>query len=168
MMPRYNRFSKMHPVKSEKEELTWSNLAQDAGTAQINIEIAEAADNPTAPGKVEVGDTINAIYFEFHFAAETITNPKVIHWTISKVPAGATSMVNSPNTYDSNIKRFVLKRGMEMLPKNVSTVFKRVFVVRLPPRIKRMASADQVMFSYQCSSTETINACGIAIFRHFS
>ncbi len=160
------RFARLRPVKSEKEETTWSNLAQNASAIQ-NITIINAVDSPTTAGQIEIGDTVSSVYFEFHFSAQVVTNPKVIHWTIQKLPSGVTAMQNTPSVYDSAVKRFIFKRGMEMLPADTSTVFKRIFVVRIPPRFKRFGDGDQLRFSYICSSTETINACGIAVYKHF-
>ncbi len=160
-----SRALRLRPVHSEKNEQTWSNLAQNAGTQQ-NIDLAKAVKDPTADREVAIGATIRAIYFEFHFSAETLTNPKVIHWAVNKVPAGISVGID-PTLYDQTAKRFIFKRGMEMLPKASATVFKRIFVVRIPPRHSRMGDGDLLRFSYKCSSTETINACGIAIFKSF-
>ncbi len=160
------RFAKLRPVKSEKEEITWSDLAINASTVQRKA-IVTAVDSPTTAGQVEIGDTVSSVYFEFHFSAQVVTNPKVIHWTIQKVPAGIAAMKQTPSTYDEKVKRFIFKRGMEMLPASQSTVFKRIFVVRIPPRFKRFGDGDLLEFSYISTSTETINACGIAIYKHF-
>ncbi len=162
----FRRSLNLRPVKSEKEEISWSNLAQDASSTKQVIIIA-ATDSPTTAGQVEIGDTVKWIYFEFHFSAEVATNTKVVHWNVSKVPSGVSQMENIPSVYDTVVKRFILKRGMEMLPKDVATVFKRIFVVRIPPRMSRMGDGDEIQFRYIVSSTETINACGIAVYKHF-
>ncbi len=161
-MPGFRR--SLHPIKSEKEEITWSNLAQNASAVQV-VTIADAVDSPTTAGQVEIGDTINAIFFEINFAAETITNPKVIHWLIQKLPPGGSGA--TPSVYDPNIKSQILHRGMEMLPKDVSTVFKRIFVLKIPRGLRRMQDQSQLQFRYIASSTETVNVCGFAIYRHF-
>ncbi len=163
----FRRALRNRPVHSEKEEITWSNLAQNA-SATKQVDIITAVDSPTTAGQVEIGATVKWIYFEFHFSPEVITNTKVIHWLIQKVPSGVSQMESTPSTYDTVVKRFVLKRGMEMLVKDAGTVFKRIFVVKIPPRLSRMGDADQIQFRYICSSTETINACGIAIFKQFT
>jgi len=116
--------------------------------------------------EVSIGSTVGSIYFEFHFSAQVTTNPKVIHWTIGKEPFN--SNVSSPSTYNTVDRRFIFKRGMEMLPADQSTVFKRIFVVRIPPRFKRIGDTDKLFLRYICSSTETINACGIAIYKEFN
>ncbi len=155
----------LRPIKSEKHEQTWSNLAQDASSA-ITIPIADAKKDPTASTEIEIGDHIKWIYFEFHFAAQTTTSPKVIHWWVSKRPFSTAS--GSPAVYDQVDKRMILKRGMEMLPSDLATVFKRIFVVKVPRGMQRFGDTDELEFKYICSSAETINACGIAIFRAYS
>lgn len=155
----------MRPVKSEKEEVTFSNLASDASSPVI-ITIVKAEDSPTTGGEIEIGDTVRSVFCELNFSAETITNPKTIHWIIVKNPANAL-ISGSPATVDGSTKRFILKRGMEMLPKSVGTAIKRVFVVRIPPRMSRFGDADELELRYVASSNETVNVCGIFIFRHY-
>ncbi len=160
----FHRGLSLRPVKSEKEEMTWSNLAQNASTSQT-IAIVTGVDSPTTAGEVEIGDTVKAIFFEFNIAAETVTNPKVLHWLVEKIPSLGTG--SDPSIYDAANKKQILHRGMEMLPKDVSTVFKRIFVVRIPPRLRRIGDGDKIVYKYKASSTETINNCGIAIYKHF-
>ncbi len=154
----------LRPVHSEKEEITWSNLAQDASSTQ-NIPIVQGVDNPSTVGQVEIGNTVRSIFFEFNVAAQTITNPKVFHWVVEKLPSLGTG--TDPSVYDAKNKKQVLHRGMEMLPKDVGTVFKRIFVVKIPPRLRRIAYGDQINLRYKASSAETLNMCGIAIYKHF-
>ncbi len=154
------------PGPSRKHEITWSLLSLDAATVQT-IVIAkgtQAADITDATAlEVKSGATIRAIFFEFHFSPEVITNAKVIHWTIGLEPFG-TSLGNAIN-YQTVQRRFIFKRGMEMLPKDLGTVFKRVFVVKIPPKFQRLGIADEIVFKFQASSTQAINACGIAVYR---
>ncbi len=163
-MPLFRRRSLGGP--SRKHENTWSFLALNNAT-RTDVILAtgtQAADITDATAtEVKSGARITSIYFEFHFAAETITNAKVVHWTIGLRPFG-TSLGN-PNQYQIVQRRFIFKRGMEMLPKDVSTVFKRVFVVKIPPKFQRLGIGDDINFSFITSSAETINACGIAIYR---
>ncbi len=154
----------LRPVKSEKEEIKWSNLSQNASTTQ-NITIVKAVDNPSTAGQVEIGDTVKSVFFEFNIAAEAITTAKVLDWIIEKKPGLATG--SDPSIVDAVNKKQILKRGMEMLPKDVSTVFKRVFVLRIPPRLRRFGDQDELNYRYKASSAELVNNCGIAIFRHF-
>ncbi len=123
----------LRPVHSEKQEITWSNLQQNASTTQ-DINIISTVENPSSAGQLNIGATVRAVFFEFNIAAETITNPKVVHWLIEKLPSLGTG--SDPTIYDAVNKKQILKRGMEMLPKDVSTVFKRIFVVRIPPRLR--------------------------------
>ncbi len=161
MMARFNR---LHPVNSQKHEITWSDLAINGSTTQVkNLAIGTEPSAINISTEVAIGAHIGSIYFEINFAAEDITTPKVIHWEVLKSPFGTTMSV--PSLYNQDDKRFVLKRGMEMLPKSVSTVYKRVFVVRIPPRIRRAGDGDKFQFQYVCSSAETVNVCGFAIYK---
>ncbi len=163
-----NRGLALRPVDTEKIEQTWSNLAQDAGSAKIEISIITAVRNVTTANQVKIGASIKWIYFEFHFSAQTTTNPKVMHWLIQKVPQGVSAMEADPIIYNQTNKKYIIKRGMEMLPSDTSTVFKRIFSVRIPRWMQRTADGDIWKFIYHASSTETINACGIAITRRYN
>ncbi len=145
--------------------MTWSNLAQNASSTQ-DINIISTVENPSSAGQLNIGATVRAVFFEFNITAETITNPKVVHWLIEKLPSLGTG--SDPTIYDAINKKQILKRGMEMLPKDVSTVFKRIFVIRIPPRLRRFADGDKLNFRYKASSSETINNCGIAIYKAFN
>ncbi len=160
----FSRRTRLMPIKSEKEEITFSNLGQNAGSVQT-INIANATDSPTTAGQVEIGDTIKWVFFELNFSAETITSTKLIHWCIWKNPQSALSL--SPSSYDTTSKRWILKRGMEMVPKDVNTIIKRIGVIRIPRGFQRMADADALQFKYVASSTEAVNVCGNFIFKHF-
>ncbi len=154
-------------VVTNKHEITWSNLAQNASGIQ-NIGITEGvasadADNPT---ECVVGSKVAWVYFEFHFSAQVVTNPKVIHWTIEQIREGQTSPITS--LYFQNTRSQIIKRGMEMLPADQSTVFKRIFVVKIPRAMQRQKENQKINFRYICSSTETINACGFAIYKEIS
>ncbi len=157
----------LRPVKSSKHEIVWSNLSQDASGVQI-IEIVRAIDvaNVDTATEIEFGSTVKGIYFEFQFSAETITSTKIIHWKIAKEPVGVVGGV--PSAYNTADRRFNLKRGMEMLPKSVNTIIKRIVFIRIPPRMSRMGENDRITFSYIATSAEAINACGIAIYKSFS
>ncbi len=162
------RFTTLRPVHSEKEEITWSNIGQDAGTAAITINLAVGVQpgNKNIANEVPIGSKIRAIYLEFHFSAAQTGNVNVIHWIIGKEPFNTD--LSNPNVYYQTDRRFIIKRGMEMLPANVATVFKRIVVVRIPPRMNRIGDDDKIIFKYQASSTQTINACGIAIYKVFT
>ncbi len=152
------------PLQSDKHEQTWSNLVQDA-SSKININLVTPVQPASKNTNVEVGigSKITWIYFEMHFAAEDITSPKVIHWTVSAARSGQTQA--APNLYYQLDRSSIFKRGMEMLPKNVATVYKRVFAVKIPKAYQRMRENQTIQLQYICSSAETINACGIAIYK---
>ncbi len=116
--------------------------------------------------EVGIGSRINWIFCEFQFSAETITVVKTIHWVIRFVPSGQVS--SAPNTMFGTDRAFVIKRGMEMLPKDVNTVFKRVFVVNIPRKYQRMTDQGQLLFEYIASSTNTMNSCGIFIYKEIN
>ncbi len=162
------RFSRLHPVVGYKHEITWSNLSQDAATAPITINLvtgtqASSVTDATA-AEVTVGAHVSYIYFEFHFSPQQTANANVIHWKVVFEPQGTTT--TNPNVYQQIDRRLTLKRGMEMLPVNVATVFKRIFVVKIPRKYGRIGASDEINFIYQASSTQQINACGIAIYKH--
>ncbi len=165
MMP--GRYGRGGPLISNKHEITWSNLAQNAsGIQNITISQGKASADTDIAQDVTVGHKLGAIYFEIHFAAETVTNPKVIHWTVELIRAGQTSPV--PSLYFQDTRSQILHRGMEMLPKDVSTVFKRIFVVKVPRTFQRTKMNQTISFRYISSSAETINACGFAIYKDYS
>ncbi len=156
-------------MDTEKIEQTWSNLGQDAGTAKIEINILTTVRDVETTNQIKIGGHIKWIYFEFHFSAAQTGNTNVVHWLIQKVPNGIAAMEIDPiSGYNSTNKKYIVKRGMEMLPVNVSTVFKRIFVVKIPRWMQRSADGDIWKFTYHASSTQTLNACGIAITRRYN
>ncbi len=153
------------PIKTDKHEVTWSFLAQNAATAQAVV-LADTVAVADKNGNIEcsVGSHVRWIYFEFHFSAQVVTNPKVIHWNITYQPDDSAT-IPAPSTYYNDERSFIMKRGMEMLPADQSTVFKRIFVLKIPKGYQRRKMADRIILNYICSSTETINACGFAIYK---
>ncbi len=157
----------LNPIQSEKHEIEWTNLAQDAGTTvTVNLATAVQASAINLRNEVKQGDHIKSIFLEFNVAPETITATKVVHWKVIKNPHGDSS--HTGNEYNAKVKNQVLHRGMEMLVKDVGTVFKRIFVVRIPRGVQRMADGDTIDFLYQSTSTQTQNLCGFAIYRSYS
>ncbi len=153
------------PLKTDKHETSWSFLAADMGTAKIDVTLANsvAAEDKGAKTEVMVGSHVDWIYIEMNIAAETITNPKVLHWSVQLRPNGVAAQ--DPINYYSIARAQTIKRGMEMLPKNVSTVFKRIFTVKIPKKARRMAMSDIISIHFKCSSTESVNVCGFAIYK---
>ncbi len=152
------------PIKTDKHEVTFTELSTDASTTR-NVPIATAVqsadkDNST---EVELGSHIRWLYCEINFAPETITVAKTVHWTIRMAPPAASP--STPAQLYQIDRSYVLKRGMEMLVKDVSTVYKRIFVVKIPKAYQRMKEGQKLEFEYVASSTNTMNACGIFIYK---
>ncbi len=150
------------PIQSEKKETTWSNLGQNASTPQEITILKGVVDASLNVGtEAQIGSKVPWLYLEFHFSPASTGNANVIHWFIAKKPFD-TELAN-PNLYYQVDKRFIIKRGMEMLPVNVSTVFKRIIAVKVPRHLQRLGRDDTWVFKYIASSTETINACGFSV-----
>ncbi len=154
-------------VKSDKHEVTWSNLSQDAATAVVTVGLATGVAPADRNSSTEIGqgNRVTSIYFEFNISAAQTGNVNVFHWEIVLMPNNLTPP--APNLYYQPGKNLIIKRGMEMLPTNVATVFKRIFVVRIPKKGQRVGLGDKIQFRYQSSSTQTINCCGIAIYKEW-
>ncbi len=171
-MPYSRRRTSLSPIQSEKHEGTWSNLGQNASTTQTIELIDTAAGEPSAANAIETGSHVKSIYIEFNLnGVDNSGVVQVFHWLIIKDPSGAFPVLD-PATYDTARKRFILKRGMEMLPEiplgsggTVQT--KRVFVVKIPRHMQRFGEADKLILYYKSTSTSGINFCGITIFREY-
>ncbi len=153
------------PGKTDKHEITWSDLAADYATATVEKILASGVDvgAKVGPTDVTVGSHIKWIYIEFNTAAETITNPKVLHWVVEvRMPGMAGT---NPLTYYQDARSFIIHRGMEMLPKDVGTVYKRIFTVKIPRSYQRIKQGMLIVLRLKASSTETINQCGFAIYK---
>ncbi len=156
-------------INSQKHENTWSFLGQDA-SAQQTIVIVEPVDRGTiataTPQEVAIGSIVKSIYFEFHFSAAQTGNVNVVHWQILKEQGAQT--LQASNIYNGVDKSQIFKRGMEMIPANVATVYKRIFVLRIPKGKQRMMAGSQWLFRYIVSSAQTINTCGITVFKEYT
>ncbi len=163
-MPLRRKFA---PLQSNKHEVTFSHLAQDSSTTQT-VALATGTDSADKDNSTEVGigSHIRWIFCELNFSAETITVVKTVHWCFRFVPAGQTP--SGASQLFGTDRAFVMKRGMEMLPKDVNTVFKRVFVLKIPKRYQRITDAGQIQFTYIASSANTMNACGIFVYKELS
>ncbi len=154
---------------SEKHEVTWSFLAQDAGTVK-NVELLKGVHPATKDGAISseciIGSKVHSIFFEMNIAAQVITNPKVFHWNIIVNRDLQTNP--DPNTYNTPSKAMIIHRGMEMLPSDIGTVFKRIFVVRIPKMYQRVRDDMEINLGYIVSSSETINFCGFAIYKEYT
>ncbi len=151
-------------VKTDKHEFTFTQLAQDSSTNQV-IKFATGVDvgAKTGSADVAVGSHIKWVYCEFNFSAETITNAKTVHWVIRIVPPAQVS--SGASTLYADDRSYVIKRGMDMLVKDVNVVYKHMFSVKIPKVYQRMKQAMEINFEYKASSTQTMNACGIFIYK---
>ncbi len=162
----------LRPVKSEKHEGTWSNLGQNASTTKTVDLILTNAGEPTSAIGVETGSQVKSVYVEFNLnGVDNSGVVQVFHWYIWKNP-GNTFAPGDPAIYDTNLKRFILKRGMEMLPEiplgsggTVQT--KRIFVLKIPRVYHRFGELDRLQLIYKSTSSSSINFCGINIFKEF-
>ncbi len=147
--------------------MVWSKLLQDASGVQIE-EIARATDPASVNLNTEVitGSVIKSIFLEFNFGIENPAVPIIIHWQVVKLPTGKS--VSVPSLYGTADKRHIFKRGMEMLPKDVATVFKRIIVVKIPKGKQRMGENDVWQFQWIATSANLVNACGFGIYKHFN
>ncbi len=162
----FRRRLNLRPIKSDKHEITWSNLVQDAsGTQSIPLSVAVQSADKNAATEVEIGSHIKSIYVEFNCAAQVITNPKVFHWKLVGQRVGET--ITAPSTYYQTDQSRIIKRGMEMLPSDIGTVYKRVFVIRVPKSWQRQQANMTMSLLYIVSSTEAINMCGFAIYKEY-
>ncbi len=158
------------PVSSDKHEIVWSNLAQDVTTPGISVELIKgvppATKDQAIPAECVIGSRVNSIYLEFHFSPATTAAPNIIHWVVEIQRTGQTNSVS--NTYYQSDRSQILKRGMEMLVPNVSTVFKRIVVVKIPRFIRRVKDDTKIRFRYTGSGADTVNACGFAIYKEIT
>ncbi len=166
----FSRALALRPVKTLKHEITWSLLGLNASTSQT-IDLIEATESPVTAPQIAIGGIVKGIYIEFNLnGVDNSGSVQVFHWQIVKVPAGLT--VATPSAYNSDQKKFIMKRGMEMLPEipigsggTVQT--KRIFFVKLPPRYKRFDDGDKLQLKFISSSASNINFCGIGIFKEW-
>ncbi len=171
-MARFRQSLRLRPVKSEKHEVSWIFLAQNASTTQTVSLIDAVPGEPSGANEVEVASTVRSIYVEFNLnGVDNSGASQVFNWSISKQPANS-NIAPDPGLFDTKDKRFILKRGMEMLPEvpldsggTVQT--KRIFVVKIPPRMSRWGEDDQLILQYKATSASAVNFCGFVIFKEF-
>ncbi len=150
--------------KTDKHEVTFTQLSEDA-SAGTTIVIAQGVDVGAKTGSfdVAVGSHIPWVYCEFNFSAETITNAKTVHWTVRILPP--TAVASGANTLYADDRSYVIKRGMDMLVKDISVVYKHMFSVKIPKVYQRMKQGMDILFQYKASSTQTMNSCGIFVYK---
>ncbi len=168
----FRRALNLRPVRSEKHEVSWTFLAQNASAIQA-VQLITATDTPTTAAEVSVGATVKWIYLEFNInGVDNSGASQVFHWVVYKSPANAIGVAD-PANYNQANKKFIIKRGMEMLPEvpldsggTVQT--KRIMVIKIPPRIRRFDEFDRLYLNYKATSASGINFCGFVIYKEFS
>ncbi len=162
----YRRGSRPITV-SDKHEISWSLLGVDAsGVTPVELIDGVQLGVKASASDVGIGSKVFGLYLEFQFSAETVTNTKIVHWEVRVVLPG--QVVTVPSSYYQIDRKFIIQRGMEMLPKDVSTVIKRVVFIRMPRVYQRIGEDTRVFFRFIASSAETINACGFCIYKEKS
>ncbi len=152
---------------SNKHEISWSNLGQNASTLQSQLLIdGTQVGAVSAATEVGIGSKIFGLYLEFQFSPEDVSTTQIVHWDVRVVQPG--QGVTAPNVYYQIDRKFIIQRGMEMLPKNVSTVIKRIVFIRIPRVYQRIGEDQRIFFRYIVSGTALINACGFAIYKEKS
>ncbi len=164
MVFRRQRFA---PLKKNKHEITWTNLEADFGTAKVTIPLIKGVESANAniASEVVIRSKVIGIYIEMQFSSAlgAAASATVLHWSVTKEPFG--TAISNPNLYYQADRRFILKRGMEMIPEaNTSTVIKRIFFVKLPNK-GTIGQDDEIVISMQASGTNVMNWCGIAIYK---
>ncbi len=156
------RRSRFAPRQTDKHEVSWSNLVQDASSVQSET-IIDVVQPPAKNLGTEcgIGSHVNGVYFEFNLSANVVTNPKIVHWSVEMFRDGETLAV--PSLYYQTSRSRILKRGMEMLPKDLSVQIKRIFFVPIPKG--RLQENVNCAFRYIATSAEAINMCGFAIYK---
>ncbi len=149
-------------LKTVKAETTWSILQADQGTAVQSVDLIKAVNNPTTDIQVGIGSRARWIYLEFNISPETTTSPQIVHWQVVKNPGSALTL-QSPALYGTSVRKWILKRGMEMMVRDQGTMIKRIFVVKVPPKMRRMDEDDVFQIRWIATSTQTMNNCGISI-----
>ncbi len=163
MMPRFLRA----PVVSDKHEVTWSQIGID-NSAVFTVVLSRGkkiADVNTST-EVPVGSKIYGIYLEFQFSAQDITTTKIVHWAVQVEAPNQTKTV--PSLYYQDDRSYIIKRGMEMIPKNAGTVIKRVIFVKIPRIYQRQKDEQDINFSFISTDASLMNACGFAIYKSIS
>ncbi len=141
-------------------------MGQNAGSViekGIIKGVPPATKDGANPIECVIGSNVNWIYLEFHFSAAQTGNVNVIHWCV--VIERTNQTLSIPSLYNQPDRAQIIKRGMEMIPTSVSTVFKRIVLVPIPKIYRRVRDDMTISFRYIASSTQTINACGFAIYK---
>ncbi len=172
-MPSFRKAMSLRPVVSEKHENTWSFLAQNASTVQsIVLILGDETPAIATPQEVALGSIVKWIYVEFNLnGVDNSSGAQVFHWLIVKNPGNQFGSID-PTSYNQTWKKFVIKRGMEMLPdiplgSGGTVQTKRVFVVKIPPRLRRFDNDDKLELYYKSTSASGVNFCEVTVFKEY-
>ncbi len=154
----------MTPIKTDKHEIVSSNLSINLASGLI-VDLVKGVSVGSKSSSTEcaVGSHVRAIYCEFNVAAEDVANANIIHWQIQVKRTNQT--ITNPTFYYQTDRSQIIKRGMEMLPKDVSTVYKRVFLVRIPKAYQRVKDDSEIQIEFRGSSSSLVNLCGFFIYK---
>ncbi len=169
----FRRRRSLAPIQSEKHEVSWTFLSQNASAVQKIDLIDSVSGEPSAPDEVQTGAHVKWIYLEFNLnGVDNSGVVQIFHWLVFRNRHGDAPS-QDPAVYDSGQKSDIIKRGMEMLPQipagsggTVQT--KRIMVIKIPKSYQRMAQDDKLQLYYKSTSTSGINFCGFVIFREYS
>ncbi len=156
-------------VNRQKHEVTGTFLNTDMTLVNgVTLYTGTASADLNAGNEVGIGSKVFSVYIEFNVSAAETSTPNVFHWQLIYLPAPASATPPIPSLYNQNIKSHILKRGMEMIPVNVSTVIKRIFVVRIPKKYQRTETGAILSFRQIASpGTDNVNFCFFAIFQEY-
>ncbi len=166
---RYRRI--LSPITTDKHYIPRTNTGVASGAIEV-FKIAHANPRGTARTTVddiEEGSVIRAVHLEFWLNGRGAANTTQFVLAIIKVPAGATAPTNS-NLF--NLQAYENKRNVLYTTQGVlsQTGAQSVPVLRqwllIPKGKQRMALEDKLHVCLAVSG-ETINWCGIAIYKEY-
>ncbi len=169
MSSRTRRALALRPIHSEKKETTWTFLAQNASTIQT-ITLVNAVRTPSTGVEVNIGSIVKWLYIETNLnGVDNSSGAQIFHFQIYKSPNNQLGNID-PSIYDAVTKKWVLKRGMDMLPdiplgSGGTVQTKRVMVIRIPKKMQRMGDNDKIILTYKSTSASGLNYCGFSIFK---
>ncbi len=150
--------------KSDKHEVEWSKLGINGsiGNATVLASTVDVGSKTTATENA-VGSHVRGIFIEMNFSNQDASETVIVHWKVAvKAPNQTASLAN---VYYQDDRSYILKRGMEMLPAEPSTVFKRIIFVPIGKIYERRKQGDEIIISLVSTSTTLINWCGFAIYK---
>ncbi len=164
-MPLYRRFQRqMNPVKKDKHEVVFTALAEAGATIrEITLTNVVPIGDKNLSQEVGVGSHVYGIYCEFQVNAEQTGTTNILHWQFMIDKTGQS--LTGPSSYYQKDRSQVIKRGMEMIPKSIGTITKRIIFVSIPKIYQRMKDGDTIKFRYITTAADQINICGFFIYK---